>query len=128
MLGGASMIDVEHAEQLIAKSEGVLQEVKLVLAALKGARDALCAGTEMTAGEALEVMRKIALTRVTQRKSVEWVEDGYRHQAYWVGDRENGRWHVMSYYHNTHESHPGEDVIVRGIKAATMLADNEVEP
>lgn len=124
----AVMVDVEQVEQLIVKSEGVLHEVQRALQELKSARDALRAGTEMTAGEALEVMRKIALTRIAQRKSVEWVEDGNRHQAYWVGDRENGRWRVMSHYHNTHESHPGEDVIVRGIKAATMLADNEVSP
>ena len=128
MLGGASMIDVEHAEQLIAKSEGVLQEVKLVLAALKGARDALCAGTEMTAGEALEVIRKVALSRIARRESVEWVEGGTRYQAYWVGDAWNGKWRVMSYSHNTHESHPGEDAIVRGIRAATMIADSEGKP
>jgi hypothetical protein len=124
---GATTV-VETVESLIAKGEGVLQEIRFALVALKGARDAVRAGTEITAGEALEVMRKIALTRVAQRKSVEWVEDGNRHQAYWVGDRENGRWRVMSHYHNTHESHPGEDVIVRGIKAATMVADCEREP
>jgi hypothetical protein len=122
------MVDVENVERLIAKGEGVLQEIRLAIVALKGARDALHAGTEMTAGEALEVMRKIALTRIAQRKRVEWVEDGNRHQAYWVGDTQNGRWRLMSYYHSTHESHPGEDVIVQGIRKATMLADNEGKP
>jgi hypothetical protein len=121
-------IDVENVEQLIAKSEGVLQEIRLALVALKGARDALCAGTEMTAGEALEAMRRIAISRIARRESVEWVEGGTRYQAYWVGDAWNGKWRVMSYSHNTHESHPSEDFIVQGIRKATMLADNEGKP
>jgi hypothetical protein len=119
---------VEAVELLIAKSEGVLREVQGALQNLKGARDALHVGTEMTAGEALEVIRKIALSRIARRQSVEWVEGGTRYRAYWVGDTWNGKWRLMSYGYNTSESHPGEDTIVRGIQAATMLADNEVEP
>ena len=122
------MVDLDRTELLIAKSEDVLREVRSALVELKSARDALHVGTGMTAGEALEVMRKVALSRVARKLPVEWVDDGTRYYAHWMGSAENGQWRHMSYFHSTHESHPGEDTIVRGIECATMIADSEGTP
>jgi hypothetical protein len=115
----------EQAEKLIQKTEAILVEVQATLRGLKEARDAAHAGTTMTASEALEVLRKVALSRVSRRESVEFVEDGTRCLAYWFGDADTGKWRLMWYGHNTYESHPGEDAIIRSIEAATMFADDE---
>lgn len=101
------MGDLEHTELLIAKGEEVLKQVQAALVELKSARDALSAGTELTAGEALEVIRKVALSRIARKLPVEWVDGGTRYYAHWMGSAENGRWRLMSYFHSTHESHPG---------------------
>ena len=42
----------------------------------------------MTTGEALEVMRKVALSRVARKLPVEWVDDGTRYYAHWMGGAE----------------------------------------
>lgn len=117
----------ERAEVLIGRVEGVFSETQATLRDLKSERDAAHAGVATTASEALEVLRKIALSRVARRECVEFVEGGTRCQVYWVGGAEDGKWRLMWYGHSTYESHPGEDAIIKHIQTATMFADNNSE-